>query len=198
MKKLLFFLCVLFFSNIQAQLSFNSLFIVFDDTEGVINIEKKQIKEQNLTRIVHQYKYHKDIIEVNKKNEIDNQYFQYTFCKEDIWSVDLYHNKKPVDRADKVILLLPKILFEYYERLGNIKSVTEMEKIWDTLTQQTSALFFKNHMYMFKPFKPEELWGIRYNIFMVFKSDIDKDYIPCYEVDVHTMDIASNIDAIVK
>ncbi|MFJ1383401.1 hypothetical protein [Capnocytophaga canimorsus] len=25
---------------------------------------------------------------------------------------------------------------------------------------------------------------IRYNVFIVFSSDLEKDYIPCYEVDV--------------
>lgn len=195
MKKLLFILSVLFFGKLQAQLSYHSLFLVFDDTEGVINVEKQNIKEHHFTRTIYNYKYHKDIIEINAKNEIDSEYFYYTFCKKDVWSVDLYHHKKPANSADNIIIFLPKIIYEYYERLDNIKTITEMEKIWETLTHQSFSLFFKNYMYIFKPFDNEP-WGIRYNVFMIFKSDLEKDYIPCYEVRVNTVDIASHIDAV--
>ena len=54
-------------------------------------------------------------------------------------------------------------------------------------------MFFRNYQYFFQ-MPVFDGRSFRSNVFMVFSSDLNKDYIPCYELNVYTMDIAAHND----
>lgn len=199
MNKLLFFLCVAFCeSYIQAQITPHSLFLVFDDTEGIIKTEKINIEngKENFCRTIHHYRYHKKVTEVMSKTKKTYDYFEYRFEKRNMWAVEMSHTLNGESPYAQYVLLLPKKLFSLYQLADRVKNIPEMEKFWDTLTEETFPWFFKNYEYIFDLRVSLEGKRFRNTIFMVFKSDLEKEHIPCYELSVITANIAAYNDLI--
>lgn len=180
---------------VQAQLNPNNLFIVFDNKDGIIKTEKEDIKNErsNYHRTIHHYKYHQERKEFNKETKRKSTSFIYQYRNKEIWGVTLSHLKAEESQHNNYVLLLPKQIFDLYKETDRVKNITEMETIWETLTQKSFSIFFRNYQYFFQ-MPVFDGRSFRSNIFMVFSSDLDKEYIPCYELHVTTINIEEHND----
>ncbi|MFJ1490783.1 hypothetical protein [Capnocytophaga canis] len=181
----------------QAQLNPNNLFLVFDNKDGIIKTEREDIKNErsDFQRTTHHYKYHQEIKEFDRKTKRKSTSFSYQYRNKEIWGVTLSHLNAEESKHNNYILLLPKQMFDLYKETDRVKNISEMETIWETLTQNSFSMFFRNYQYFFQmPLFDGR--SFRSNVFMVFSSDLNKDYIPCYELNVYTMDIEAHNDVV--
>ncbi|WGU68459.1 hypothetical protein QIU19_14965 [Capnocytophaga canimorsus] len=84
-------------------------------------------------------------------------------------------------------MLLPKSMFKSYAQKGNVHKFKDLKKEWDVINiVDFSAKMRTNHSeYVYRHLSRGKFSEtIRYNVFIVFSSDLERDYIPCYEVDV--------------
>lgn len=189
---LIFCACVNF---MQAQLNPNNLFLVFDDKDGIIKTEREDIKNErsDFQRTTHHYKHHQEIKAFDRKTKRKYTSFAYQYRNNEIWGVNFSHTKAEESQYNNYVLLLPKQIFNLYKETDRVKNITEMETVWETLTQKSFSMFFRNYQYLFQ-MPVFDGRSFRSTIFMVFSSDLNKDYIPCYELNVYTMDIAEHND----
>ncbi|GIZ15959.1 hypothetical protein [Capnocytophaga catalasegens] len=188
MKPIVFIISCLCTYLVQAQINPNSLFIVFDDKEGILKIEKNDVNDKygNLYNTTYYYKYHQKIEEFNRDTQ--KWYKTLTYRHQDIkagWWVSLHHSHRTGGKYNNYILHLPKELFDSFKEARNkVKTISEMEKIWKTLDSNNYSFFFEGYKYYFQlPIAQKGYY--RDNVFMVFTSDLEKEFIPCYEVNVY-------------
>ncbi|GIM60572.1 hypothetical protein CAPN008_06220 [Capnocytophaga canis] len=78
-------------------------------------------------------------------------------------------------------------MFESFKRKGNVAIFQDAQKQWKIYNRKEfiNKIRTNHSQYIYR-----HLSGGKYrdtthnNIFIVFSSDLEKDYIPCYEVDV--------------
>lgn len=173
---LILFVCV--YAN--AQLSPNSLFIVFDNSEGVLKTERKEEysnteKEYIFTK--YSYKFHKEEDYFFTETQKRKEYLVYEkILEKEGFYVNLKHLK-----GHNYIFLLPKGLLDSFKEAEKVKTISEMEEIWNSINWSNHSFFLDGYRYYFQ-LPIMQRGHYRDAIFMVFTSDLGKDYIPCYEV----------------
>lgn len=174
------FVCV--YAN--AQLSPNSLFIVFDNNEGILKTEKRDISDEksNYINTTHHYRYHKEIEEFNRNTQkwFKSLSYEYIIPKK-YWRVSFSHIKEGRGKNGNYVISLPKEVFELFKEAEKVKTISELQTIWSGLDWRNYSYFFDNYRYYFQ-LPIMQRGHYRDTIFMVFTSDLEKDYIPCYEV----------------
>ncbi|MFK8288164.1 hypothetical protein ACI76W_02795 [Capnocytophaga canimorsus] len=193
MKNTLLITLLLLTFKLYAQISERALFVIFDDTDGVLRTQKEEINsgETYWLDITKHYKHHKVFERFDKNNKLFYKSIEYDYKndKED-WLLNISHIIK-VQNSDKYsvikrdhILLIPNEHLDFLKDMRQVKTIAQLEEIWNTLSQETYDFFFDGYAYIYKipPF-------VKHHIFVIFSSDLQKDYIPCYQVRVHPSNI---------
>ncbi|MGO2103170.1 MAG: hypothetical protein ACTH5N_03480 [Psychroflexus halocasei] len=157
MKKLIYLFILLFFAQtICAQSISNSLFLVVD----------KQT----------------DSIKVSSKDSINFKY--YHFNKKKNWLINLSHIYVPGADQNNYKYLLPKEMISELGRKGNLEDIQAfMAKLNHFNYKELAQFFIKHYSYYYEYLqKSRKKTYKRYNIFIIFKSDLDKTFVPCYEM----------------
>ena len=81
---------------------------------------------------------------------------------------------------------LPNQMIDELQRNGNIIQTRTLTKKIGSLNIAKAKAFFRLHYsyYYDYVYKSRYRTYRRYNVFLIFKSDMDKKYVPCYEVSV--------------
>ena len=157
MIKLNYFFVLLFFiQTISAQSISNSLYLVVDRQ--------------------------KDSIIEGSKNPINFKYYHFNEKKN--WYLQLSHTYVPEIVQNNYKYLLPKEMINELERKGNLQEIQLfMHKLNDNNYKELSQFFSKHYSYYYEYLeKSRKKTYKRYNIFIIFKSDLDTTFVPCYEM----------------
>jgi len=154
----------LFFISIEAhsQINNNSLFLIIDKQNNSVRIK-------NDTNFTISYKY---------ENENKN------------WALRLGHYNIFEYKQNLFRYLLPEEMITEYTRRGSVHEVKAFFKKLDSLDSEQISRYFRLY---YPPYFYEYLDGQkfltqkRWNIFFVFKSDLSKKYVTCYEVSLTQM-----------
>ncbi|ATA89264.1 hypothetical protein ACI75Y_09440 [Capnocytophaga stomatis] len=187
---LIFCVCVNF---MQAQINPSSLFLVIQNGDKMIKKESRKIRidsnpNEFYTEEIKYFKNHQEI-RFSYPNGTFSDFYEAHYANETLnWQVTFRHSHIDDEKsANNYILLLPKSMFKSYTRKGNVHNFKDLERKWDVINiADFSVKMRTNHSeYVYRHlFNGKFSETIRYNIFIVFSSDLEKDYIPCYEVDV--------------
>lgn len=165
MKKLFLVFLLLFFFTTKAQINDNLFLIINKDNPRY----RDNVDLSFLTAKIYYFD--------NKRNHA--------------WSVSFnYFNKSTPDYSARYILLLPKSMLVDYQRKNKILYVKEEEKKWENMSFNDFTIHFLSRYPHYTEIYYNEadkkyITEKRYNIFMIKEEDLEKDYIPCYEVDIH-------------
>jgi hypothetical protein len=153
----------MFVNNTYSQSINNGLFIIVDKTSDSI-----YQNEKTNTRI----RYSHD----NKKQN---------------WSMLLDHVSIPDSKKNHFIYKLPIETIEDLEKRGRIKKMGSFVQELNKLNVVKLNLFFNLHYSYYYEYLERSRYKSyrRYNIFLVFKSDLENSnlYVPCYEVSLTTI-----------
>lgn len=147
---------ILFVKCTFAQSVSNSLFLVVDRENDTVFLKGKTTKN---------FRY-------NNSNEKMN------------WNLSLYHNHIPNSVYNNYKYLLPKEMIIELKRKGNLEDIQLfMAKLNDFNIKELGQFFSKHYSYYYEYLeKSRKKTFKRYNIFIVYKSDLDKTFVPCYEM----------------
>lgn len=152
---------ILFFKISNSQSLTNSLFLVVDK--------------------------HKDtVIQINKKSNVNIEY--YHFNEQKNWNLSLRHQNSPNNVHNNYIYLLPKEMITELERKGNVKDIRPFMLELNNFNYKELNQYFSMHYSYYYEYleKSRKKTYKRYNIFIIFKSDLTKEYIPCRELSLIT------------
>ncbi|VEJ18981.1 Uncharacterised protein [Capnocytophaga canimorsus] len=187
---LIFCACVNF---MQAQINPSSLFLVIQNGDKMIKKESRKIMMNSNPNefYTEEIKYFENYqkIRLSYSNETVSDFYETFYVNETLnWQVTFRHSHiNNQESANNYILLLPKSMFKSYAQKGNVHKFKDLKKEWDVINiVDFSAKMRTNHSeYVYRHLSRGKFSEtIRYNVFIVFTSDLEKDYIPCYEVDV--------------
>lgn len=158
-KLVITFLLVLSLTEVYSQNVKNNLYLLFDDKKDM-KIEKDK---SNLTM-----KYY---FENRKKNwylRLEHKYLD----------DDGYRNNYRYD--------LPKQMIQELNDNGNIMTLKALTTKIESLNIAKTKAFFRLHYSYYYDYIKKRRYRTyrRYNVFLIFKTDMDKKYVPCYEVSV--------------
>lgn len=147
---------ILFVKCTFAQAVSNSLFLVVDRENDTVFLKGKTTKN---------FRY-------NNSNEKMN------------WNLSFYHNHIPNSVYNNYKYLLPKEMIIELKRKGNLEDIQLfMAKLNDFNIKELGQFFSKHYSYYYEYLeKNRKKTFKRYSIFIVFKSDLDKTFVPCYEM----------------
>ncbi|CEN47768.1 hypothetical protein ACI76Z_07710 [Capnocytophaga canimorsus] len=177
----------------QAQINPSSLFLVIQNGDKMIKKESRKIMMNSNPNefYTEEIKYFENYqkIRLSYSNETVSDFYETFYVNETLnWQVTFRHSHiNNQESANNYILLLPKSMFKSYAQKGNVHKFKDLKKEWDVINiVDFSAKMRTNHSeYVYRHLsKGKFSETIRYNVFIVFSSDLEKDYIPCYEVDV--------------
>ena len=147
-----------FFKFGNAQIPSNTLFIIIDDKNEFVEIDRDNRVKINYT--------------VWNKEQNWYSYFTYFY--------------KPNYKKNHFKYLLPKEMFFEFKGRGNVITSDEFEKtlIPLKLKEARDLINLRYPRYYFEYFDgPELKKDRRYGIFLVLKSDLENNHIECYEAD---------------
>lgn len=125
-----------------------------------------------------------DSIRIDSKDSINFKYFHSNKTKN--WGISLSHIYVPGADQNNYRYLLPKEMISELERKGNLEDIKPfLIKLNNYNNKEVSQFFSKHYSYYYEYLqKSSKKTYKRYNIFMIFKSDIANSnfYVPCYEV----------------
>ncbi|MFJ1322837.1 hypothetical protein ACILDT_07475 [Capnocytophaga canis] len=175
----------------QAQINPSSLFLVIDNKDGIQKTETRNIKgEENYILKTSYYKEHQNVELLFDNGKNANYYIAYYINQSENWQVSFrfdYYKGEENETYGGYILLLSNPMFESFKRKGNVAIFQDAQKQWKIYNRKEfiNKIRTNHSQYIYR-----HLSGGKYrdttrnNIFIVFSSDLEKDYIPCYEVDV--------------
>lgn len=189
MKKIITLTVCFCVSYVKAQINPSSLFIIVDNIDNTFKEEKRIINGNiKYTEIIKHFKDYQEIEHIYSNGKITKFYEVHYINEAHNWRVAFRFSKNSITPINSnYILLLPKEMFNSYQEKGNTISKKEKEKEWNPITiAQISRQIRTNYSeYVYRHLSEGKFFDrIKYNIFIVFTSDLEKDYIPCYEVDV--------------
>lgn len=159
----LLFCCYMFVNNIYSQTINDGIFIIVDRTSDSI-----YQNENTNTRI----RYNHD----NKKQN---------------WSLNFDHIYIPKSKKNHFVYKIPNETIKDLEKRGRVKKMGSFIQELDRLNIVKLNLFFNLHYSYYYEYIERSRYNSyrRYNIFLVFKSDLENSnlYVPCYEVSLSTI-----------
>ena len=123
-----------------------------------------------------------DSIYENGKSSLRIRYRH--FNEKQNWVLNLEHINIPNDKRNHFRYLLPKEMVKEFVRKGNVREIKLFMRELDTLRLKELGNYFKvRYLYFYEYLKKNQYkTQRRYNVFLFFKSDLEKEYIPFYEV----------------
>ncbi|GIZ15958.1 hypothetical protein [Capnocytophaga catalasegens] len=184
----------LYLHTTQAQINPSSLFLLIDDSGGVVKIEQREINSQSIDKKyvlkTTLYNEHQEVELIYDSGEKDKYYYIYYVNEPKNWQVsfrfDYYRKQKQISYGG-YILLLSKLMFENFRKRGNVTNFHTIQKKWSNYNKDefTEKMRINHAEYVYRELIEGKYRNIiRNNVYLVFSSDLDKDYIPCYEVEV--------------
>ncbi|MFK8285391.1 hypothetical protein [Capnocytophaga canis] len=170
-----------------AQIATNHLFIIIDNKDGVQKTESRKIRSNDegtkfhIKKITH-YKEHQEIDLIHENGEVSKIYEYFYVNEPENWQISFrFRNHFNGNIINNFILMLPKERFEEIARERYYANY--LETLWSKIDIDAIGPFYRKYEYYDKSASYAK--GVyRSNVFIVFTSDLEKDYIPCYEVDV--------------
>lgn len=170
-----------------AQIATNHLFIIIDNKDGVQKTESRKIRSNDEGTKFHiekttYYKEHQEIDLIYENGEVSKIYKYFYVNEPKNWQISFrFRNHFNGNIINNFILMLPKERFEEIARERYYANY--LETLWSKIDLNTIGPFYRKYEYYDK--RASYAKGVyRSNVFIVFTSDLEKDYIPCYEVDV--------------
>lgn len=139
-----------------SQIPNNTLFLIIDKSNKLVEVDNKEKIKINYT----------------VRNEEHN------------WYSYIYFINKPKYLKNHIKYLLPKEMFSEFKDRGNVLTSNKFETMLMPLKWREARDLIKLRYprYYYEFFDgPELKKDLRYGIFLVFKSDLEKDFIECYE-----------------
>lgn len=123
-----------------------------------------------------------DSITRGSKDSINFKYFHSNEKKN--WGISLSHIYVSGADQNNFRYLLPKEMISELERKGNLENITPfMTKLKNYNNKEVSQFFSKHYSYYYEYLEGNiKKTYKRYNIFIIFKSDLVKTFVPCYEM----------------
>ena len=122
------------------------------------------------------------------ENEESNFKMKYVFVNsEKNWHLRLAHKySEDHGMRNHYRYELPNQMIKELKRNGNILKIKALIAKIDSFNIAEAKEFFRLHYsyYYDYVYKSRYRTYRRYNLFLIFKSDLDKKYVPCYEVSV--------------
>ncbi|WP_172920075.1 hypothetical protein [Capnocytophaga canis] len=170
-----------------AQIATNHLFIIIDNKDGVQKTESRKIRSNDEGTKFHiekttYYKEHQEIDLIYENGEVSKIYEYFYVNEPENWQISFsFNHYANGGTINNFILMLPKERFEEIARERYYANY--LETLWSKIDLNTIGPFYRKYEYYDKSASYAK--GVyRSNVFIVFTSDLEKDYIPCYEVDV--------------
>ncbi|QSS98051.1 hypothetical protein [Psychroflexus sp. ALD_RP9] len=122
------------------------------------------------------------IIQHNENSNVKIKYYHVNKSKN--WNLGLRHINSPNNFQNNFRYLLPKEMVSELERKGNLEDIKPfMIKLNNYNNKEVSQFFSKHYSYYYEYLqKGRKKTYKRYNIFIIFKSDLEKTFVPCYEM----------------
>ncbi|MFD0932614.1 hypothetical protein ACFQ0R_08420 [Psychroflexus salinarum] len=123
-----------------------------------------------------------DSIKVSNKDSINFKYSH--FNKKKNWLISMSHIYVSGADQNNYRYLLPKEMISELERKGNLEDIQPfMIKLNHFNFKELAQFFSKHYSYYYEYlYRSRKKTYKRYNIFIIFKSDLDKTFVPCYEM----------------
>ncbi|ATA90591.1 hypothetical protein CGC58_05715 [Capnocytophaga stomatis] len=189
MRNKLIIALFLFAFKSYAQIPNKSFFIIIDNKDGIQKTESRKVRANDegtefYTEKTTHYKEHREI-ELIYESGKTNKIHKYFYVNEpENWQISFrFNNHFNGGIRNSCILMLPKERFKEIVKRKENYYIKNLEKIWKEMKGDAIWLFVAAYNY----FDQKSYQGdgtYRDNVFMVFTSDLEKDYIPCYEADV--------------
>lgn len=122
------------------------------------------------------------IIQENENSNVKIKYYHVNKSKN--WNLGLRHINSSNNFQNNFRYLLPKEMISELERKGNLEDIQSfMIKLNHFNFKELAQFFSKHYSYYYEYlYKSRKKTYKRYNIFIIFKSDLDKTFVPCYEM----------------
>lgn len=162
--RFIFILAIFFtYSVVKAQIT-SPIFVVIDKNNP--NVKEEEFKTTD---------YGKSVLR------------EYSFInKEKDWLVTFRSQYLEKRQENPMIILLPQGSFHYYKKSHRVLISDKMENVWRNTDFDNFYIYYKQTFstYIQKSLDIDSKVKhyVKYNIFLIFSSDLDKEYIPCYEV----------------
>ena len=123
-----------------------------------------------------------DSITRGSKDSTNFKYFHTNEKKN--WGISLSHIYVSGADQNNFRYLLPNEMIPELERKGNLEDIKPfMIKLNHFNFKELAQFFSKHYSYYYEYlYRSRKKTYKRYNIFIVFKSDLDKTFVPCYEM----------------
>ncbi len=164
-KKIVLLLLIIGVGVINAQIPKNSIFIIVDKVKDSINLNEPPL--------------------VPLKFEIGNENKN--------WLLIFEHLKDCSWRSPNYSYILPKAMIEYMAHEGNVISLEDFKKKVLPLTDLELRRFLRATRYPYEYLEKNNYkTGFRYNIFLIFRSEMKNSTVKCYELGYTTVPIYSH------
>ncbi|WP_394907148.1 hypothetical protein [uncultured Mesonia sp.] len=122
------------------------------------------------------------IIQENGNSNVKIKYYHVNKRKN--WYLSLRHTNFPKNFQNNYKYSLPKEMITELKRKGNLEDIQLfMAKLNDFNIKELGQFFSKHYSYYYEYLeKNRKKTFKRYNIFIVFKADLEKTFVPCYEM----------------
>jgi hypothetical protein len=146
---------------------------------GVINVYSQSVSN-NLYLVIDQK--NDTILRENPKSNTKIEYYQIN--KKKNWNLSLRHIYSPNYVKNNYRYQLPSVMVEQLMNNGNVTDIKTFLKKFDKLSYKKLSQYLSIHYSYYYEYLDGHLKKTykRYNIFLIFKSDLKKKYVPCYEV----------------
>ncbi|AEK23922.1 hypothetical protein ACIRNY_05060 [Capnocytophaga canimorsus] len=199
MKNTLLITLLLLTFKLYAQIPNKSFFIIIDNKDGIQKTESRKIRANDkgtefYTKKTTHYKQHQEIDLIYENGEI-SKICEYFYVNEpQNWQISFrFNNYFNGGIHNSCILMLPKERFKEIVKRKENYYIKNLEEIWKEMKGDAIWLFVTAYSY-FDQKNYQQDGTYRDNVFMVFTSDLEKNYIPCYEVDVLISSIVEYCD----
>lgn len=110
------------------------------------------------------------------------------------WLITFSHTTIPNYTENNFVYYLPKQFISDLKNIGKVKKIEAIERIASSLNRGELSKYFKSHYsYQYEYIHKSKYEVFRkYNIFIILKEDLEKEYIPCYEVSVITSNMVTH------
>ncbi|MFK8303123.1 hypothetical protein ACI75Y_09445 [Capnocytophaga stomatis] len=189
MRNKLIIALFLFAFKSYAQIPNKSFFIIIDNKDGIQKTESRKVRANDegtefYTEKTTHYKEHQEIDLIYENGKVSKIYEYFYVNEPENWQISFrFNNHFNGGIRNSCILMLPKERFKEIVKRKENYYIKNLEKIWKEMKGDAIWLFVTAYNY----FDQKSYQGdgtYRDNVFMVFTSDLEKDYIPCYEADV--------------
>lgn len=99
----------------------------------------------------------------------------------------IYHKNDMYDFSSQYVLLLPQSMFHYFKTQNNVLFVKTEEPKWLKMDLNRFSYYFSDERFhyteiYYNKIDKKYVTQHKYNLFIIEEEDLEKDYIPCYEV----------------